>query len=57
LAISIAASAQSAPFSIMRASAWSSFSVVRMPFAIGTPVSSCTVMMPPQDSFDTISKW
>ena len=56
-AISTAQRAQSAPLSCMRTSAWSSFSVVRMPLAIGTPVASCTSMTARQLSLLTTSKW
>src|SRR5690606_28559876 len=57
LAISTAHSAQSSPFSRMRTMAWSSFSVVSTPLAIGTPVSSPTRVMPAAISLETISKW
>ena len=41
----------------MRAMAWSSFSQVRMPLAMGTPVTSWTSMTARQASLDTTSKW
>src|SRR5690606_29913560 len=55
-AISTATSAQSRPLTLARTSACSSSSQVRMPLAIGTPVSSCTRAMPAADSLLTISK-
>src|SRR5439155_17667690 len=55
-AISTATSAQSRPFCAARAFACSSVSVVRIPFATGTPLSSCTCMSPDADSFATVSK-
>jgi hypothetical protein len=55
-AISTAQRAQSAPLPCIRASAWSSSSVVRMPLAMGTPVVSCTSITARQLSLLTTSK-
>src|ERR1700710_1297353 len=56
-AISTATRAASRPFSVMRATACSSFSVVRTAFATGGPKSSGRREMPAPLSFDTNSKW
>src|SRR4029077_1135769 len=56
-AISTATSAQSFPFCAARFSACSSVSTVRMPFATGMPLSSCTCISPDADSLETSSKW
>ena len=56
-AISTAAWAQSAPLTCMRERAWSSSSVVRMPLAMGTPVSRVTRVRPAPCSLETSSKW
>src|ERR1700744_6226541 len=56
-AISTAVRAASRPFSVMRATACSSFSVVSTAFATGVPKSSATREMPAPLSFDTSSKW
>src|SRR5262249_55001499 len=55
-AISTATSAQSRPFRAARSAAWSSVSAVRMPFATGIPLSSCTCISPDADSLATTSK-
>src|SRR5271169_5751458 len=56
-AISIATSAASAPLTVMRSSACSSVSVVRMALAMGMPYCNCTSPTPCADSLETISKW
>src|SRR5690554_403192 len=56
LAISTAHAAQSSPFSRMRERAWSSFSVVSTPLAIGMLASRPTRVTPAAISFETISK-
>src|SRR5471032_277096 len=56
-AISTATRAASRPFSVMRATACSSFSVVRIALATGVPKSSAIRETPAPLSFDTSSKW
>jgi len=55
-AISTATRALSAPFTLARARACSSVFEVSTPFAMGTPVSSCTSRMPRALSLATTSK-